>query len=69
MVPSQSGWIKPALFTNITDDELLGYGVPREWLVDVRAANEDSLLELADHLPAEASEALLELATGGREGA
>ncbi|WP_369500862.1 3'-5' exonuclease [Rhodanobacter sp. FW021-MT20] len=64
-VPSQSDWIKPALFTTITDDELLGYGVPREWLADVRAANEDSLLELADHLPAEASEALLELATGG----
>jgi hypothetical protein len=32
----------------------------------VRAADEDSLLVLADHLPAEAAEALLELATGGR---
>ena len=64
-VPAQSDLIKPALFPRITDDELLGYGVPPEWLADVRAANEDSLLELADHLPAEASEALLELATGG----
>lgn len=64
-VPSQPDWIKPALFRHITDDELLGYGVPPEWLADVCAANEDSLLELADHLPAEASEALLELATGG----
>ncbi|HET6914014.1 MAG TPA: 3'-5' exonuclease [Rhodanobacteraceae bacterium] len=56
---------KAALFPRITDDELLGYGVPPEWLADVKAANEDSLLDLADHLPAEAAEALLELATGG----
>jgi superfamily I DNA/RNA helicase/mRNA-degrading endonuclease RelE of RelBE toxin-antitoxin system len=56
---------KPRLFDGISDDQLLGYGVPPEWLADVRAANEDSLLELADHLPVEAAEALLELATGG----
>ena len=55
---------KPLLFAHIPDYQLLGYGVPVEWLEDVRAANEDSLLDLADHLPAEASEALLELAVG-----
>ncbi len=54
------------LFTDRPDDELLGYGVPAEWLSDVRAATEDSLFALADHLPAEAAEALLELATGGK---
>jgi len=54
------------LFANRPDDELLGYGVPAEWLGDVKAATEDSLLALADHLPAEAAEALLELATGGK---
>lgn len=43
---------KPVLFARHTDDELLGYGVPPEWLADVRAANEDTLLELVDHLPA-----------------
>jgi mRNA-degrading endonuclease RelE of RelBE toxin-antitoxin system len=57
---------KPLLFTGISDDLLLGYGVPPEWLDDVRQANEDSLLTLADRLPAEAAEALLELATGGK---
>jgi len=57
---------KPALFSGRSDDELLGYGVPAEWLADVRQADEDSLLDLADHLPAEAAEALLELATGGK---
>lgn len=57
---------KPLLFSNFTDEELLKYGVPEEWLADVKAANEDSLLILADHLPREAGEALLELATGGQ---
>ena len=53
------------LFVGIGDDQLLGYGVPAEWLDDVKQATEDSLFALADHLPAEAAEALLELATGG----
>ncbi len=54
------------LFARMADDVLLGYGVPTEWLDDVRAATEDTLLALADHLPGEAAEALLELATGGK---
>jgi hypothetical protein len=54
-----------ALFAKYADEQLLAYGVPPEWLADVRAANEDSLLELVGHLPGEAAEALLELATGG----
>jgi len=37
---------------------------PPEWLDDVRNATEDTLLSLADHLPSEAAEALLDLATG-----
>jgi UvrD-like helicase C-terminal domain/AAA domain len=57
---------KPRLFTDKSDEDILGYGVPAEWLKDVREANEDSLLLLADRLPGEAAEALLELATGGK---
>lgn len=56
---------KPLLFAASSDEELLGFGVPSEWLPDVRKADEDSILALADHLPAEAAEALLEIATGG----
>jgi hypothetical protein len=56
---------KPPLFGNTSDDVLLGYGVPTEWLNDVRSATEDSIFELTDHLPAEAGEALIELAAGG----
>ncbi|REJ95232.1 MAG: DNA helicase [Planctomycetota bacterium] len=56
---------EPRLFENLSEEELLNYGVPDQWLDDVRVATEDSLFELADHLPREAAEALLELATGG----
>ena len=56
---------KPPLFKDLTESDLLGYGVPAEWLNEVRNTNEDSLLEMAEHLPSEAAEALLELAVGG----
>lgn len=56
---------KPLLFASVSDTELLKYGVPVEWLGDVRTATEDSILEIATHLPSEAAEALLNLATGG----
>ena len=65
MAPKPAPQPKP-LFTGRADDELLGYGVPAEWLADVKNATEDTLLALIDHLPAEAAEALLELATGGK---
>lgn len=65
-VESKSPATKPPLFEHVRDDDLIGYGVPLEWLPDVRVVNEDTLLELADHLPTEAAEALLELATGSR---
>ena len=56
---------EPLPIARIPDEQLLGYGVPEDWLDDVRAATEHSVLDLADHLPAEAAEALLELAVGG----
>jgi superfamily I DNA/RNA helicase/mRNA-degrading endonuclease RelE of RelBE toxin-antitoxin system len=57
---------KPKLFADVSDERLLEYGVPPEWIKDVKEANEDNLLILTDHLPAEAGEALLEIATGGK---
>jgi hypothetical protein len=56
--------VKSPLFTEIADETLLGYGVPPEWLAAVRRATEDTLFEIAERLPEEAAEALLELATG-----
>ncbi len=55
---------KPLLFNDIPEEDLLSYGVPPDWIEQVRNANEDSLMELAEHLPSEAAEALLELAVG-----
>ena len=53
------------VFSGVADDQLLDYGVPAEWLGEVKeVTDEDALLEVADHLPAEAAEALLALATG-----
>ncbi len=63
--PEEPDTSKTALFAAIDDDTLLSYGVPSDWLDDVRRATEDTVLELTDRLPAEAAEALLELATGG----
>lgn len=55
------------LFDRFSEDELLSFGVPAEWLDDVhKVADESELLALCDHLPAEASESLIELATGGQ---
>src|SRR6516165_10005922 len=52
---------KQPLFAGIADDTLLNYGVPSEWLDEVRGATEDALFEIAERLPQEAAEALLEL--------
>ena len=63
--PSSAAVTTPVL-AGVSDEDLLGFGVPREWLADAKAATEEGLFELIGHLPAEAGEALLELATGGR---
>src|ERR1051325_5752981 len=51
---------KPATrpLAGTSDDRLLEFGVPAEWLNEVRQADEDGLLELAQPLPAEAAEAI-----------
>lgn len=64
--PQADQAVPGGIFAHLSDEQLLGYGVPQDWVNDVKNVNEDSLLELADHLPQEASEALLEIATGGK---
>ncbi len=54
------------LFAGIKEDELLSYGVPTDWIPDVRKATDQTLWALIEHLPQEAADALLELATGGK---
>jgi len=61
--PAPTPEIKRPL-SNLTEDELLSYGVPAEWIPDVRTADDDMLLVIASHLPGEAAEAIIDLATG-----
>ena len=57
---------KPPLFDNLRKVELMAFGVPEDWVEDVRAATEDTLFDVIAHLPQEAQEALLQLAVGER---
>lgn len=61
---STAGATQP--FWALTDDQLLDVGVPRDWLQAVRERPESDIDGLFDSLPAEAAEALLDFATGGR---
>jgi hypothetical protein len=62
---STSAPAEKALFASLDDVALLSIGVPVDWLADVRAATEERFFALAEHLPAEAAEALLEYAATG----
>jgi mRNA-degrading endonuclease RelE of RelBE toxin-antitoxin system len=55
----------PPLFAGLAKEDLLSVGVPEDWLFSVQEASEGRFYELADHLPGEASEALLEYAATG----
>ena len=54
-----------ALFSHLAESQLLSYGVPAEWMSEVRTATDDSIFTVIESLASEAAEALLELATGG----
>ncbi|NBC31119.1 MAG: UvrD-helicase domain-containing protein [Alphaproteobacteria bacterium] len=56
----------PPLFLSLTDAELLDVGVPPDWLPAVRKASADTVLDVAEHLPEEAAEALLDYAVNGQ---
>jgi len=54
------------LFAGLSEDDLLDVGVPQDWVVDIRQSTEDGFFEIADHIPAESAEALLDFVTTGR---
>lgn len=69
VVPRYVDAVTPAapakrLFADTPEWVFLSYGVPPEWMDDVRAATEVTLFDVAEHLPREAAELLLNLATG-----
>lgn len=54
------------LLEGITEEKLLRYGIPEEWLTDVKEVTDNNVLDIAELLPSEAAEALLNLATGAK---
>ena len=54
------------LFDALTSDQLMSIGVPEDWITPVLRTSEAGFFDLADHLPSEAAEALLQFATTGR---
>lgn len=56
---------RPPPCQGLTTDELLAWGVPEDWVDDIRTADEDGVLAIAERLPREASEAILEYIVSG----
>ena len=56
---------KPLLFKDISESDLLNYGIPSDFIEEVQNANEDSFLDLVEYLPEEAAETLFIVASGG----
>jgi superfamily I DNA/RNA helicase len=64
-VEDQTRAAAKSLLQETSDEELLRYGVPVQWLEAVRqASDEEAILQIAGQLPEEAAEAVLNLATG-----
>lgn len=61
----QEPW-HPPLFLDLTDDDMLGIGVPPSELQAVRHASSPDFFDVAERLPQEAVEALLDYVSTGR---
>ena len=55
----------PGPFSSLSEQALLGVGVPQDWIGHIRQASEDEFLEIAERLPSEASDALLDYVSTG----
>lgn len=57
--------IPPCKKLGVTDNDLLAWGIPELWVSSVlNAGTEEELLEIGEHLPADAVEAVLKIAVG-----
>jgi hypothetical protein len=54
------------IFAKLQAADLLDVGVPEDWVSAVLDASEERFFDIANHLPAEAAEALLQYAASGR---
>lgn len=51
---------KPALFFKLSEEDILNVGVPSDWVEDIRNATEDNFFDVAQHIPYEAAETLMD---------
>lgn len=56
----------PAIFADLTEDQLLDIGTPADWLEDIKTWTEDRFFRLSERLPSEVAEALLDYAATGQ---
>jgi len=62
--PKATAPLKTHSLEKRTDEELLSYGVPLDWIDEIRKADDTSIINIANILPKEAGEALLDLWLG-----
>lgn len=53
------------IFAGLSEEALLGVGVPSDWVADIQTWTEDRFFQLGDRLPSEVTEALLDYAATG----
>jgi hypothetical protein len=53
-------------FARLTRDQLIYLGVPTDWVEDVQAASDDDFIQMLEHLPEDAADALLTYHSEGR---
>lgn len=56
----------PAIFADLSEDDLLNVGTPPDWIADVRTWTEERFFQMSDRLPGEVAEALLDYAATGQ---
>lgn len=65
--PSVKNVVPPCAKLGITREDLLAYGVPELWVSSViNAKSDEELLEIGEHLPPDAVEAVLKIAVGDK---
>lgn len=64
--PSPPATPAPAIFDDLSADDLMNVGTPADWIADIRTWTEDRFFQMSEHLPAEVTEALLDYAATGR---
>lgn len=64
--PEPQARFQPPIFHDLSRDDILAVGVPEDWVAAVADADADSIFRIAEHIPDEATEALLDYVVTGK---